>query len=118
MHHFYPYAKTRNCALLKSLFVFASFLFTNFLIAQPVVNSFSPASGPVGTTVTITGSNFSAMAGDNIVFFGAVKAPVTAATSTSLTVKVPTGATYQPITVTTNGLTGYAPKPFNVTFSS
>lgn len=27
--------------------------------AQPVINSFSPTSGPVGTTVTISGSNFS-----------------------------------------------------------
>lgn len=116
MPEFYPCAKTQRPALLKSLFVFALLLSSHFLFSQPVINSFSPVSGPVGTTVTITGSNFSTTAADNIVFFGAVKAPVTAATSTALTVTVPTGATYQPITVTTNGLTGYALKPFNITF--
>ena len=64
-------------------------------------------SGPVGTAVTIAGNNFSTVAADNIVYFGAVQAFVTAATTTSLTVKVPTGATYQPITVTTNRLVAY-----------
>lgn len=117
MPHFYPYAKTKHRALFRCLFVFAAFFSTNLLIAQPVINSFSPAAGPVGTTVTITGSNFSTTPTANIVFFGAVKAPVTAATSTSLTVTVPTGATFQPITVTTAGLTGYAKRPFNVTFN-
>jgi hypothetical protein len=82
----------------------------------PVINSFSPASGPVGTTVTITGTNFSPTAANNIVYFGAVKATVTAGTSTSLAVIVPAAATYQPIMVTTNNLTAYSAKPFNVTF--
>src|SRR6185503_15149780 len=78
--------------------------------------SFSPASGPVGTMVTITGTNFSAAPASNIVFFGAVRANVSSATTTSLTVSVPTGATYQPITITVNGLTGYSVRPFIVTF--
>src|SRR6188768_2273172 len=68
--------------------------------AQPTISSFTPASGPVGATITITGSNFSTAAANNIVFFGAVRANVTAATTTSLTVTVPAGATYQPISVT------------------
>jgi hypothetical protein len=84
----------------------------------PAITTFSPASGPVGTPVTITGTNFSPVAANNIVYFGAVKATVTAATSTSLTVTVPAGATYVPITVTVNGLTGYANKPFVTTFAS
>ena len=53
--------------------------------------SFSPISGPVGTTVTINGTNFSTTPTNNIVYFGRVKATVTAATSTSLTVSVPPG---------------------------
>jgi hypothetical protein len=83
---------------------------TNFL--------FTPTAGPVGTTVTITGTNFSTTLTNNNVWFGAVKATVTAATAKQLTVIVPTGATYQPITVTVNGFTEYSNMPFNVTFLS
>lgn len=86
-------------------------------LAQPAIISFSPASGPVGTSVTITGTNFNPTAANNIVFIGSVKANVTAATTTALTVTVPTGAAFQPISVTTNGLTAYSNKPFIVTFS-
>ena len=91
----------------------------NFTVPfPPVITSFTPASGPIGTSVTINGTNFSTTASDNIVWFGAVQAAVTAATATQLTVTVPTGATYQPITVTVNGLTDYSTAPFNVTFPS
>ncbi|MFH0989347.1 MAG: FG-GAP-like repeat-containing protein [bacterium] len=88
------------------------------LASPPMITSFSPTSGSVGTSVTITGTNFSAIVSNNIVYFGAVKAAVTSATSTTLTVVVPTGVTYQPITVTTNGLTAYSTAPFVVTFTS
>lgn len=88
------------------------------LCQPPTIFSFTPASGPVGTIVTITGANFSATPTNNIVFFGATQASVTAATSTTLTVKVPIGATYQPITVLTNGLVAYSKLPFVVTFSN
>ena len=95
---------------------FPAFLFAFITLmghAQaPSITSFSPVSGPVGTTVTITGINFSTTASNNIVFFGAVKATVSAASAASLTVKVPAGATYKPITVTVNQLTGYSLKPF------
>jgi len=89
-------------------------------LPPPTIVSFSPPSGHINTMVTITGTNFSAIAASNIVYFGAVKATVTAATSTSLSVIVPSGATYQPITVTnmTTGLTAFSSKPFTVTFPS
>jgi hypothetical protein len=86
------------------------------LFSQPAILSFSPLSGPVGTTVTINGSNFNSVAANNIVYFGAVKAMVTAATTNSLTVTVPSGATYEPVSVSTNGLTAYSALPFIVTF--
>ncbi len=84
------------------------------------ITSFSPTSGPVGTTVTITGTNFNATASNSVVYFGAVKAGIVAASPTSLTVTVPSGATYSPISVTdiTTGLTAYSAKPFGVTFQS
>jgi gliding motility-associated-like protein len=86
-------------------------------ILVPTITSFTPTSGPIGTTVTITGTNFSTTPANNVVYFGAVRANVTAATATQLTVTVPTGATYQPITVQVAGLTGYSAKPFVVTFT-
>jgi photosystem II stability/assembly factor-like uncharacterized protein len=83
----------------------------------PTITSFSPLSGSIGTTVTITGTNFNSTPSNNIVYFGTVKATITSATSTSLSVTVPNGATYQPITVTTHGLTAYSQKPFLVTYT-
>jgi hypothetical protein len=88
------------------------------LPAVPTIGSFSPASGPVGTLITITGTNFNSTSSDNIVYFGSVKATVTAASNTSLTVVAPAGASYQPLTVTTGGYTAYASKPFNFIFAS
>jgi hypothetical protein len=82
----------------------------------PTITSFTPKSGPVGTAVTIIGTEFSTTPTNNIVFFGATKATVTAATATSLTVTVPTGASYQPITVLVNGLMAYSSSSFLVTF--
>lgn len=83
----------------------------------PTISSFSPSSGPAGTTVTITGTNFSSTAANNTVYFGATRATVSNATSTSLQVSVPTGATYQPITVNVNGMTAFSSVPFRTTFS-
>ena len=86
----------------------------------PTITSFNPTSGPIGTTVTITGTSFNATASNNLVYFGAVKASVASASSTSLTVTVPISTTFSPISVTdiTTELTGYASAPFIVTFSS
>lgn len=65
----------------------------------PLVSSFSPAKGNTGTTVSILGTDFNSTPSDNIVFFGATKASVISGTTTSLTVTVPAGATYSPVTV-------------------
>ena len=83
---------------------------------MPVILTFSPVSGTIGTNVVITGLNFSPTPSSNIVYFGAVKAAVTAASTTSLTATMPAGATYAPLTVTVNGLTAFSSKPFLPTF--
>lgn len=109
----------RNVYLtLKAGVVIFLLLIGRLALAQPVITSFSPAAGAVGTTVTITGSGFSATPGDNIVFFGADQAVVQLASATILTVQVPTGATYAPVTVTANQLTGYSRIPFILTFAN
>ena len=53
----------------------------------PEITSISPAAGAVGTTVVITGKNFSVE--QTKVFFAAAEASVSAATETSLTVTAP-----------------------------
>src|SRR5688500_10446922 len=74
------------------------------MCAQPVINGFAPASGPVGTSVFISGSGFHHIADSNIVYFGAIRASVVSASNVGLTVIVPHGATYQLISVTSGKL--------------
>jgi len=86
----------------------------------PIITSISPTFGPIGTIVTITGTNFNTTSLANKVYFGAVKATISSATSSSLAVVVPIGATFAPITVTdtTSGLTAFSSARFVVTFQS
>ena len=73
----------------------------------PVVLSFSPSEGEVGISVTITGENFSATPSENEVRFGGVMAAEpTSASTTSLTVKVPSGAVTGRVSVAVGGQTG------------
>ncbi|MBC8053350.1 MAG: VCBS repeat-containing protein [Sphingobacteriaceae bacterium] len=83
----------------------------------PVINTFSPNTGFIGSTVTISGSYFDPIPANNQVFFGATKAQVLTASFGVLTVKVPLGATYAPITVK-NGcnLIGASSSSFNGIF--
>ena len=85
----------------------------------PTVTSFSPTSGRSGDVVTLTGTNFNPTPANNIVFFGATKATVTAATAISVTVTLPTSATYAPITLTNRviRLTASSLQNFTPTYS-
>jgi hypothetical protein len=85
------------------------------LLAQPVINSFSPLSDTSGSIVSIKGHGFGQASAANIVFFGAVQATVSTASDTLLTVYVPNVATFQPITVTVNNLTACSANSFIVT---
>ena len=53
-----------------------SSVFSSLAQAQPALTSFSPASGPIGTTVTIVGTGFNTTLACNVVFFGATRATV------------------------------------------
>jgi hypothetical protein len=103
----------KNC-FVALLFV----LLTLWVKAQPSITSFTPASGMIGQTVTISGSNFSAAAANNSVFFGGIKATVSVASASSLIVTVPVGAGFRYISVTnlSTNLTAYSAMPFEVTF--
>jgi DNA-binding XRE family transcriptional regulator len=78
----------------------------------PVITKFSPASGPAGTSVTITGSH---LAGVTRVTFNGTAATITSAIPTKLVVKVPHGATTGKIKVTTPGGTAASATSFKVT---
>lgn len=67
---------------------------------QVSIVGFSPTTGPVGTTVVISGAGFSPTPAQDTVAFNGVAANVVSATTTQLTVTVPTNATTGPISVT------------------
>ncbi len=74
-------------------------------VPAPTISSFTPLSAKVEDSVTITGANFDATASNNTVYFGATKATVTFASTTSLTATVPSGAAFAPISVAKNNRT-------------
>lgn len=81
----------------------------------PTITSFAPVNGPVGTVVTITGTNFSTTASLNEVYFGVEKGTVIASTATTITALVPfTANQIAPITVNVNTLTGSSRNAFIV----
>lgn len=84
----------------------------NFRVT-PVIRSFTPLSGPVGTPVTITGVSLTQT---SMVTFGGVKATTFAVNSdTQVTANVPTGARTGKIAITTPGGTATSPAVFTVT---
>src|SRR5207248_1023624 len=81
------------------------------VINPPTISSFTPSSGPVGTSVTISGTNFN---GATAVLFNSVSASFTVSSATAITATVPAGATSGPISVTTSGGTASSAASFTV----
>src|SRR5262249_15955690 len=90
--------------------------FTYITPPAPVITSINPASAPVGATVTITCSNFNTDT-LNYVYFGAARATIQSISANTLVVQVPSGASYGPVSITSNFLTALSPKPFIPTFT-
>ena len=86
----------------------------DFTAVSPTVASFTPKSSIVGSTVVITGTNFSPTAANNVVKFNGVTATVSQATATSLTVIVPAGATTGKVSVMVDEKTGTSTDNFTV----
>jgi len=92
---------------------------TVLLVQVPTITSFTPTLGLVATSVTITGTNFSATAASNIVKFNGIVASITGTpTSTSIVTSVPTGATTGKITVEVAGQVGTSSTDFTVAVAS
>jgi len=80
--------------------------------SAPTISSFTPASGPAGSTVTINGSAFTGAAA---VRFNGAAANFTVTSSTQLTATVPAGASTGPIAIDTPAGTGTSSDSFTVT---
>jgi len=78
------------------------------LTTPPSITSLSPTSGPVGTSVTITGTNFGSTQGTSSVTFNGTKATPTNWSATSIVAPVPSGATTGNVLVTVAGLASNA----------
>ena len=81
-------------------------------VLPPTVSSFTPANGPIGTTVTITGSNLTGATA--VSFSGTPASSFTVNSDTKLTATVASGTTSGPITVTTPGRTATSSSSFTV----
>ena len=78
----------------------------------PCITSFTPTSGPVATSVGVTGSGFT---GTSAVRFNGTTTTFTVNSDTSITAPVPAGATTGPISVTTTAGRGGSSTSFTVT---
>jgi uncharacterized repeat protein (TIGR03803 family) len=86
----------------------------DLLSTVPTITSFSPASGLIGTNITIIGTNFSTTPANNTVQFNGTTAVVTASTATSITTAVPAGATTGKIAVVVGSSTATSTNDFIV----
>ena len=91
------------------------------VVPAPTITSFAPTSGPVGTVVTLTGTNFT---GATSVQFGSstsggfVAASFNVVSPTSITVTIPSGKSSGHFRVTTPSGTGLSSTMFTVTAQS
>ena len=105
---------------IKFIFILKlTFYFNCFCYSQaPTNTSYSPQSGPIGSEVSISGSNFSNDNSKNHVYFGPEKAELVSSSQTKVLVKVPLGASYETISISNNNLIGFSKDKFNTTFNS
>jgi Bacterial Ig domain/Carboxypeptidase regulatory-like domain/IPT/TIG domain/Beta-propeller repeat len=74
------------------------------LVTTPVISNLTPANGPAGTTVTISGSNFGITQGASVVSFNSANAAPTSWSDTSVVVTVPSFGTTGPVVITVSGV--------------
>ncbi|HEX3322591.1 MAG TPA: choice-of-anchor tandem repeat GloVer-containing protein [Terriglobales bacterium] len=84
---------------------------SNFKVS-PGISSFTPTSGTVGTTVTITGTSFTGAT--KVTFGGLAASSFTVNSATQITAMVPAGAVTGKVAVTTASGTGTSTASFTV----
>jgi len=80
--------------------------------ALPTISNFTPASGPAGTSVTVTGTNFTGATG--VTFGGIAATSFTVVSATTITAVVGTGTSGN-ISVITSGGTAISDSAFTIT---
>jgi hypothetical protein len=83
-----------------------------FTVTGPTISSFSPGGGPVGSTVTITGTGFTGATHVSLCFVDSSSFSV--ANDTTVTASVPAGACNGRWRVTTPAGTGVSAGAFTV----
>ncbi len=86
---------------------------TTTLAIPPSKITFSPKTGPVGTSVTIAGNTFTGAT--SVSFGGVVATAFQVVSDTQITATVPSGALTGPVSITTPGGTGTSSGSFTVT---
>lgn len=82
-------------------------------LESPAITGFTPTSGPIGTTVTITGTHL--LGTTRVTFNGTIALAFTVVSDVEVTATVPAGATTGRIVVTTlPGVTGTSPANYTV----
>lgn len=86
------------------------------ILKEPVIESVSPKSGAVGSTMTLRGINFITTPYYNTVFFDTIPSRVISATSTELVTTVPEGLPLgnTPVSVKSGGLKSLLSKEFKI----
>ena len=113
-------AKKTGNVRRRSVAVLVLTLLCTAAAAQPTISSVSPLVGTPGSSVTIAGTGFNSTPANDVVYFGATRAAVTAASATSLTVTVPGGSTFAPVSVenVATHLTAFSKFPFLPTYTN
>lgn len=70
---------------------------------KPFISGLEPATGRVGSTISVTGGNFSKNPQENQVFFNGVPAVISVGIDEEVLVTVPAGATSGPVSITVPG---------------
>ncbi|MBI5524917.1 MAG: IPT/TIG domain-containing protein [Deltaproteobacteria bacterium] len=109
-----PVVVSASFAVDTTTFVGGAFVTLTDNDLLPAISDFSPASGPPGTLVSITGANFGT---DGNVLFGGVTADsIPSWTDRAISAVVPVGASTGPITVRTSEGTAESAANFTVTY--
>ena len=91
-----------------------------YTVTTPAIGTLSPPSGAVGSTILLTGSGLTAQGLNTQVFFNGTAANISSASSSSLTVQVPSNASNGQVTVevgsiSSNGLQFTVEQPPTIT---